>query len=376
MTNKPTSPKLSPENIQWVHPDDLDLDAKNPRLAGLEFKQKDQTEILKTLWREKAVSELTESIAENGYWKHEEIFATREHGRLVVMEGNRRVAAVKLLLHPELAAEVGAKNLPTVSKEIKPTLLELPIIECSRFDVWQYLGFKHVNGPQEWDSIAKAEYIAMVYNDYGVPLDDIARTIGDKNNTVKRMYQGLMVLKQAEEAGVFDRSDIYSSRFSYSHLWTGLTYPNTQAFLGLKPDKSLKPNPVPKNKLGELGELCRWLYGSKKDGESPVIRSQNPDLRRLEAVLGSPNGIAALRNRFPLESAERASRGDKRLLREALVAGEKALRDCRGYVVTGYEGERDLLKIADSIHALAVSVLREMEAYEHPAGGSNKRKNK
>jgi ParB-like nuclease domain len=357
-----------------MHPDDLDLDATNPRLAGDNLKSSDEVEIIKVLWREKAVAELVESISENGYWKHEEIFATKERGRFVVIEGNRRLAAIKLLLHPELSAKAGIKNIPTITSKVKESITQLPVIECSRFDVWQYLGFKHVNGPQDWDSIAKAEYVARIHNEYGIPLDEIARTIGDRNNTVKRLYRGLMVLKQAEDTAVFDRDNIYGSRFAYSHLWTGLNFPNTQAFIGLDPDKSLQPNPVPKRKLEELGELCLWLYGNKERGEAPLIRSQNPDLRKLDAVLGSPNGIAALRNKFPLDSALNASRGDKRLLREALVAGEKALRDCRGYVVNGYEGESDLVDMAESIQSLAIKLYAEMVEYEPPSKSSSKRR--
>ena len=34
----------------------------------------------------------------SGYWEHEKLFAAREKGKLVVIEGNRRLAAVKLLL--------------------------------------------------------------------------------------------------------------------------------------------------------------------------------------------------------------------------------------------------------------------------------------
>jgi len=374
VTKKTTLPELSPKNIQWKHPDELYLDADNPRLAGDDLESNDQIEIIKVLWREKAVAELVASIAENGYWKHEELFATKEGSHLVVIEGNRRLAAVKLLLHPELAEEAGIRNIPDITEKVRASIIELPVIECSRFQVWQYLGFKHVNGPQDWDSIAKAEYIARVHNDYGISLEEIARTIGDRNNTVKRLYRGLMVLKQAEDSGVFNRSDIYSSRFAYSHLWTGLTFTNTQEFIGLQPEKSFKPNPVPKSKLENLGELCLWLYGSKENGVAPVIRSQNPDLRKLDAVLSSPNGIAALRNKFPLDAAEKASHGDKRLLREAIVAADRALRDCRGYVVTGYEGESDLLKMAESIFSLADSVLRDMEEYEQRAKGSGSRR--
>src|SRR6185295_1434269 len=207
---------------------DLYLDPNNPRLAGKHLSLEEQPEILRVLWQERAVNELVASIASNGYWQHEVLFATREAGKIVVIEGNRRLAAVKLLTDENIRAKVKASGVPSLSAEAKKRLKKLPVIVCSRRDVWDYIGFKHVNGPQNWDSIAKAQYIARVHNDYGISLNEIASTIGDQNNTVKRLYRGLMVLEQAEKSGVFSRDDLYGPRFSYSHLWTGLGYAGIQ----------------------------------------------------------------------------------------------------------------------------------------------------
>lgn len=379
MTKK-LPPKQRPlPPVRPVSPDDLDLDASNPRLASTDLKQKDQVEILRVLWREMAVSELVDSIAENGYWGHEEIFATKEGGRLVVIEGNRRVAAIKLLLDENLVREIGARGIPPTSqlkKEVRDSISQLPVIECSRTDIWQYLGFKHVNGPQDWDSVAKAQYISRVHTELGIDLRDIARTIGDKHNTVVRLYRGWTVLSQAEKAGVFDRDDIWNPRFAYSHLWVGLTYPNIQAFIGLDPEKIDKKELVPKTNLEELGELLLWLYGSKERNEPPVIKSQNPDLRKLEEAVSSRNGIAALRRKYPLDVAVNASRGDQRLFREALVAAERALRECKGYVSTGYEGESDLLKSAENIETLAATILEEMSRYSNNQTATSKRRSR
>ena len=71
--------------------------------------------------------------------------------------------------------------------------------------MWDFIGYKHVKGPQEWDSIAKAEYIARIHEEYKIPLDQIAKAIGDRNATVERLYRGLKVLRQAEEAGFLIR---------------------------------------------------------------------------------------------------------------------------------------------------------------------------
>ena len=79
-----------------VSPDDLYLDDKNPRMAGASEGQS-QDAILEYLWREMAVAEIALSIRQNGFFQHEPLFAARERGKLVVIEGNRRLAAVKLL---------------------------------------------------------------------------------------------------------------------------------------------------------------------------------------------------------------------------------------------------------------------------------------
>ncbi len=376
MSTKPHSSQAKPlAKATEVAVIELYLDAKNPRLAGDDLHFNDQDEIVRILWKERAVNELVDSIAASGYWKHEELFAAKEGGKLVIIEGNRRLAAVKLLTDDALRNRLKLTGLPTLSIAERKKLETLPVIECKREDVWQFIGFKHVNGPQDWDSIAKAEYIARVHRDFDIPLDQIARTIGDRHDTVRRLYRGLMVLNQAKATGKFDVEDRYNTRFAYSHLWTGLGYDNIQKFLGLSAEKGFEPNPVPKSNLENLRELCFWLYGSKKEHAEPVIRSQNPDLRKLDEALGNKNGVAALRSGLPLETALRASQGDERLLREALVVAEQKLKEARGLVLTGFAGkDSELLNKAKAISTIANSIANEMDDISATATGEERHK--
>jgi len=347
--------------------DGLFLDPKNPRLASSGVTIEDQDEILKILWRERAVNEIADSVAASGFWPHEILFAAEEAGRWVVIEGNRRLAAVKLLRDSKLASRIGVSSLPKLSSSDRRKLGELPVVKCTREKIWQYVGFKHVNGPQDWDSIAKAEYVARLRNEMKIDLDTIASTIGDRHDTVKRLYRGWMVLKQAESAGVFHRSNCYGSRFAYSHLWTGLGYEAVQEFLGISGSKGFKERPVPPTKIENLSELMLWLYGDKKAGKKPLVKSQNPDLRNLVTVLRSKKGVAALRKGLPLSISMDISRGDEQLLREAMVEAEAALRKATGYIPTGYSPSKpaDICETAKAICKIAQGIERAIEAIEN-----------
>jgi len=340
---------------------DLHFDASNPRLVefGVTSKSTDE-EILKILWREMDVAELVLSMVASGYFSNEPLIATEEKsGGLVVIEGNRRLAALKVLTDPTIPAENNWK-IPEIGERERNALMAVPVIIQEREESWRYLGFKHVNGPAKWSSFAKAQYITNVHRNYKVKLEDIARQIGDGHGTVQKLYRGLMVLEQAEREKVYDREDRYTPRIFFSHLYTGLEYPGFSEFLQLQPKESEKDSPVPKEKLEDLGEVLSWLYGNKKTQQQPVVKSQNPDLKYLNAVVAKPDAIQALRAGDSLVKAYQRSRPTGAVLQESLLEAKRNLQTAKSYL-DGYDKSEDLQRTAGSVMILAQSIYDEME---------------
>ena len=356
-----------PYQVTPTAPSDLLLDALNPRLSEERIEHANQDEIARVLWQDKEVSELVDSIAHNGYWQHEELFAVMEKGRLVVVEGNRRLTAVKLLSDPDLVKRLKIKGIPDqLPVAIRKSFAMLPVVICSRESLWRYAGFKHLNGPKEWDSVAKANYVANVHETYHVSLEEIARTIGDRHDTTRRLYFAYTILRQAEKNGLFDRRECYSKRFPFSHLSTGLGYKSVQTYLGIGDRDALKPDPVPKAHLPKLADYCLWLFGKRNEDEEPatqpMIRSQNPDLRNLSEVLGSTKAVKLLKETKSLERAVRSLKTDSQLLFESLIVAENALRDACAYVATGYDGNGgDVRSSLDNILKLANNIDRAVK---------------
>jgi hypothetical protein len=365
MTRKVPVFQPPPRDERPIRVDKLLLDPENPRLItdGPELKQ---DELLEILWKEMAVDEIALSIAQNGFFPEERLFvvpAEHVNGKYIVVEGNRRLAAVKLLLEDKLRERMGATVLPSLDARARRALEELPTsIYPNRRELWRYFGFRHINGPKPWDSFSKAAYVAEVHEDYGIDLETIADTIGDRHATVTRLYRGYLLLRQAERQGSWDREDRVGSKLSFSHLYTAAAQPEFQKFLGLASDKPLKPNPVPKTKLPELRELCTWLFGSQSRGVEPVVRTQNPDLNRLRDVIANPQSLDALRAGYGLDRAHDVSIGDTRRFREALISAKEDLQQAKATVTTGYNGEPELLTVIDDISTYAQSVKTEMAA--------------
>lgn len=350
------------ENISLTK---LILDKQNPRLSefGITTKSK-ESEILQILWDEMAVNELMYSIVSNGFWDYEPLIVMKAErsDNYVAIEGNRRLAAVKLI-HNQGEVKVPSHILDKVTPGLLQQTNELPcIIVDSREDSWKFIGFKHVNGPAKWGSFAKAKYIAGIHNDYGVPLDVISYQIGDTNNTVQKLYQGLMVLDQAKKEKVYNyEEDVQANRIYFSHLYTGLQRDGIRKFLEIKEAKDESPDPVPKSKLKELGRFLEWLYGSKKNETQPLIKSQNPDLKYLDDALQSKDAIVALNSGEPLSYAYELSRANDALFEENILTAKKSLQKARAYLTTGYKGEEGLLRAAGSVAQLADDLYEEME---------------
>jgi hypothetical protein len=352
--------------LQFIPIVQLLLDPENPRLEGI-AKSKEQIELLRAMWREMAVGEVALSIAENGFFEEEPLFAIPapdEEGepRFWVVEGNRRLTAVKLLTDAKLRESIRATDLPTINDARRKQLRQLPVsVYGKRQDLWEYFGFRHVNGPKEWDSLSKAAYIAKVRREYGQSLDDIARKIGDQHSTVERIYRGYMLLEQAERRTDFQREDRFRNRFYFSHLYTAVGYPEVLNFLGTDAKKSLSDEPVSAKYWPNLEEFMIWLFGSKTRAKVPVVQTQNPDLRYLRSVIQDRQALAALRSGISLQRSFSISLGDARRFEDALAQAKDSLQEAKGTVTTGYKGERELLQQMESIQTLGSSVLKEMQ---------------
>lgn len=326
--------------------DQLHFDLQNPRLV--EFKlTSNEDELLNLLWKNMAVDELVLSILAHGFFEHEPIYVVNENNQYVVVEGNRRLAAIKAILNPSSIDNGGMKKY---EPRITPQLIEnlsnrIPVIELKdREEAWRYIGFKHVNGAAKWDSYAKAEYIAQIHNKYGYELSEIASQIGDSNQTTQKLYMGLMVLNQADKMTEFKKNDVYYNRIYFSHVYTAMMYASMQEYLGLNLGNVCE-NPIPEEKLPQLQEVMLWLLGSKKSDIEPVVKSQNPGVRQLCQVLSSKEATQHLRVHQDLEAAFEWSRAGEDILSESIVEARAAVQKAMSKA-GAYDGGREILRSA------------------------------
>jgi hypothetical protein len=367
--NVDTAPVI--ERVPIAH---LRLDKENPRLAAIQG-ESTQKGLIKKLWDEMAVDELALSIAANGYFEEEPLIVIPEKSGnkdpqediFTVVEGNRRLAAVLILRDANLRQTLGATDLPAITSEAARRLDELPVsIYDTREELWEYFGFRHINGPQAWDAFSKAQFVAKVRDDYGVPINEIAKKIGDRHDFVRRIYLGYLLVRQAESQCSFSTDDIHKGRFNFSHLYTAAAQPEFRKFLGLTGTDVTKANPVPKANLHSLKELMLWLYGSKASGKLPVVRTQNPDLNLLRVVISQRGSLAALRSGYSLDRAYEIGIGENRRFQEALTRAKEELLVANGMVTTGYTGDADLYAIVKEIVLIAEKIREEMEAVRVP----------
>jgi hypothetical protein len=287
---------LVPLSIGKISPNCLALDPKNPRLYnGKSFGDNAEShELVKALADTADLDELIKSISENGYLSIEPLIIMKRANDFIVLEGNRRLAAIKLLCDPELAKKCRVVIPKVLSQNVIDSLKEVAVyLVNNESEARSFIGFKHVNGPHKWDSFSKAQFAYKWFiseRDQGVTIDDITKKLGDSNNTVRSIVSAMFVLEQAKNKDIYDiQTDKMSAKFSFSHLYTALNRSEYRDFLELDRDWNitLNENPVPERNLGKLKDVLVGLYGYKKDKKVSLISSQNPDLKYFGEVLAN-----------------------------------------------------------------------------------------
>jgi hypothetical protein len=174
MANKPeVIPKAT---LARVSPDDLEFDPENPRFGGTAGGKKSQPEILQMLLQEPHLaSQLVDSLVENGFIDYEPLVVRRKaegSTKYVVIEGNRRLAAVKdlrgrLAEFPDRKSDID--EVPVLVFPAKQSAEEKKHVRA-------YLGVRHLLGIREWPPLSKAQF-----------LEREAKAVGDLDTVLKEV---------------------------------------------------------------------------------------------------------------------------------------------------------------------------------------------
>jgi hypothetical protein len=360
-------PNIELRRTALVPTDCLEFDPDNPRLIEEGIKNPSDEEIILALADTSDLSEVVQSIAANGYFDIEPLIGMKVKSKWRVLEGNRRLAAIRILQNPAMAKGTGVA-VPDISAAHKATLHEVSVYAVTNKEqAREYIGFKHINGPHRWDALAKARFAADWYaKEKGATLEKIAKRLGDNHATVARLVSGMFVLDQAKKENLFEIQDRYPGRkFAFSHLYTALTRSGYRDFLGLSEDWRVdepEPNPIPKKNLENLKTLLVWLYGSREDDVKPVITSQNPDVKNLAAVLINPRSRTLMMARNNLAEAFNSIESKGTRFESALVNAKQYAETALSQII-GYDSEDStLLEIGKELSDTSKQIYVTMES--------------
>lgn len=318
-----------------VEPDKLLFNLDNPRF-GLK-RVSSPEEALALLVKGARLSELWISIKSQGWLDLEPIVCMEfgnESGHFVVLEGNRRLAAIKALLNPEILEKPYRSRVPGISEDLRKSLERIDIVVVDgRKDIDAFVGFKHIKGPMGWGSLPKAKFATSMYwrlvqadQKNGQALDILASALGEATRlSMLSIIVGYEVLEQAIRLELITEEQIETSIFDFSHLYTMIPNPATRSFLGWGTEslnvRLVKANPVPNEYTDNLKYLIGWLFGV--EGVSRVVFSQSIDRSKLQRILAHDAATETLKNTGNLEQAAMKADLDADSWRTRLIESEE-----------------------------------------------------
>jgi hypothetical protein len=301
------------------------FDPQNPRLPG-DFAS-DQQQIFRFLVDEIGVEDLLNSMASSGVIEGDPMIArpAERPNEYYIIEGNRRLAALKLLGGERIGDGAPEPAVPPVGAGFAESLKVINIQTGWEPDKLEaYLGYKHVTATREWPPEAKARFVVERCggNFSTENLGKFAKRLGTNLPTLRRWLVAYLTLQQAEREIEFSPREAYSKRY-FGTFYTLLGSQEVQGFLDLKADP-LTPNPVPPERKDQLREFISWTIGTKN--APPIVNSRAQ--QKLDAVLSSPSALQYFRNKRNIDGALLYTEANSGQIAEKLLTAAYTVEEC------------------------------------------------
>lgn len=361
--------------------ENLDFDPRNPRFMDI-FGQNNQANAaaIERMLDEENIHELVGSIGQQGYFPGEPLLVTRnpaDPNRYIVVEGNRRLAALRLL-HGIIPTD---ELLPSLQELIVTATQRPATVECLAFterkDILRYLGFRHISGPRRWEPLSKARYLAdLIANFYpDLPVEEqfraVARDIGSRRDYVAQLLSALHLYDLSSQRNYFGLQRLEEKDISFSLITTALSYRAITEFLKLKGRDDITGGTLDE---GNLKTLLSWMFVQDDDGDTVLRDSRR--LKLLAAVVSSEKALEELKKTRDLDRSYIYTDGPSAAMTTLLDTAMTSLTECSEMVIVDINLDEShlaqidrIIKIADNLQLLAQKNRRQRERQEAANNG-------
>jgi len=183
------------------------IDQINPRFSHTKGKLS-QNELINEMIENYKIYDLAKSISE-GYFPDKNIIVVKENNKLVVLEGNRRVSALKTLIYPDLVIGSEKNKIKKLSDQVEKSYIKkINIIVAPSREAANPIIFKEhtENTTMKWSRIMQAEFYVRQLNSMMTP-DKLAQEYHQKKTDINKVMK-LYCMYNIATAIKYDTEDI------------------------------------------------------------------------------------------------------------------------------------------------------------------------
>lgn len=276
MAVAPIFQDLVPLEIQL---ESIFLDPNNPRFVGPDWKRVEDNQIdtdsvqqtaRMVLIRDYGVEKLRMNMEVNGYLPIDRVIVRqfKDH-KYVVLEGNRRICAAKML------TAIGSEGR-AVSPEILDSAKVIPCLQYVGAEAnaaWVFQGLRHITGISEWSAYNKAKLLVEQMEEEDLSLTEAGKRFGLSGFGAGQWVRGYYAFKQAREESDYIH-EVDERAYPYFQELFSKSSAAVREWMEWKEDDHRFVNAL------NFNEFVGWLYPRPSDDPGSDARG-NFEQRRL-----------------------------------------------------------------------------------------------
>ena len=259
--------------------DSIYLDPNNPRFVAQDWTYIQDHQIVDEaiqadtrlrLIREFAVEKLKMNMEVNGYLPIDRVIVREfEQGKYVVLEGNRRICAAKMISEYAMDGSL-------VSEDVRSSLESIPCLRYiggERDAAWIFQGLRHITGVSDWSAFNKAKLLVEQMEEEGLSLTEVGRRFGLTPYGAGQWVRGYYAFKQAREESDFI-NEVNEKAYPYFQELFGRSSATVREWMGWNENERKFKNVL------EFNEFVSWLYPRGPRDENYQLNGEEDDVER------------------------------------------------------------------------------------------------